>query len=152
MKDSLKGAGQKIKNFLGFSSPTKEGPGREADKWAPNFMEMFRKGIVQGLPGIRASVSSIADEMAGLASMTVQPAVQATASVGYMADSGMMSGRNCPSGIPGNHRCFSGLLRHILDRVVMTIRSLCSKSTIPYWQGCSCRPLSEKASVRGLIL
>jgi hypothetical protein len=91
LKDSLKSAGQKIKNFLGFSSPTKEGPGREADKWAPNFMEMFRKGIVQGLPGIRASVSSIADEMAGLASMTVQPAVQATASAGYMADSGMMS-------------------------------------------------------------
>ena len=91
LKDSLKSAGEKIKNFLGFSSPTKEGPGREADKWAPNFMEMFRKGIVQGLPGIRASVSSIADEMAGLASMTVQPAVQATASAGYMADSGMMS-------------------------------------------------------------
>ena len=91
LKDSLIRAGQKIKNLLGFSSPTKEGPGREADKWAPNFMEMFRKGIVQGLPGIRASVSSIADEMAGLASMTVQPAVQATASAGYMADSGMMS-------------------------------------------------------------
>ncbi len=91
LKDSLEKVGQKFKNYLGFSSPTKEGPGREADKWAPNFMEMFRKGIVQGLPGIRASVSSIADEMAGLASMTVQPAVQATASAGYMTDSGMMS-------------------------------------------------------------
>jgi tape measure domain-containing protein len=91
LKDSLKNVGQQIKNFLGFSSPTKEGPGREADKWAPNLMEMYRKGIIQGLPGIRASVSTIAEEMAGLASMTVRPAVRATASVGYTADSGMMS-------------------------------------------------------------
>ncbi len=91
LKDSLKNVGQKINNFLGFSSPTKEGPGREADKWAPNLMEMYRKGIIQGLPGIRASVSTIADEMAGLATMTVQPAVRATASAGYTADSGMMS-------------------------------------------------------------
>ena len=91
VKSTLKNVGNTIKDFLGFSSPTKEGPGRDADKWAPSFMEMYRKGISQGIPGIRASVSTIADEMAGLASMTVQPAVRATASAGYTADSGMMS-------------------------------------------------------------
>ncbi len=91
LKDSLKNVGKQIKNFLGFSSPTKEGPGRDADKWAPAFMDMYREGLTQGIPGLRSSVSTIADEMAGLASMTVQPAVRATASVGYMADSGMIS-------------------------------------------------------------
>jgi tape measure domain-containing protein len=91
LKDSLKNVGEQIKNFLGFSSPTKEGPGREADKWAPAFMDMYRKGISQGIPGISSSLTEIAEEMAGLATMTVQPAVRATASAGYTADSGMMS-------------------------------------------------------------
>jgi tape measure domain-containing protein len=91
VKSTLKNVGNTIKDFLGFSSPTKEGPGRDADKWAPNFVDMYRKGISQGIPGISSSLTEIAEEMAGLATMTVQPAVRATASAGYTADSGMMS-------------------------------------------------------------
>jgi len=88
VKDTFKNVGNTIKNFLGFSSPTKEGPGREADKWAPNFMDMFRSGIAQGIPGIRTSVNAVADEMSRLSSMTVQPAIHAVAGT---ADSGIMS-------------------------------------------------------------
>ena len=91
IKDAVSNVANKIKSFLGFSSPTEEGPGRDADKWAPNFVNMYRKGIKQGIPGISSSLTEIAEEMAGLATMTVQPAVQATASVGYTADSGRMS-------------------------------------------------------------
>ena len=91
VRDAAKNVADTVKSYLGFSSPTKEGPGRDADKWAPAFMDMYREGLTQGIPGLRSSVSTIADEMAGLASMTVQPAVRATASAGYTADSGMMS-------------------------------------------------------------
>jgi phage-related protein len=91
VKDAVSNVASKIKGFLGFSSPTEEGPGRDADKWAPNFVDMYRKGIRQGIPSISSSLTEIAEEMAGLATMTVQPAVQATASVGYTADSGRMS-------------------------------------------------------------
>ncbi|MCY9734628.1 tail tape measure protein [Paenibacillus alvei] len=34
-----------IKNFLGFHSPTKEGPARESDQWAGNFVSMFAGGL-----------------------------------------------------------------------------------------------------------
>ena len=30
-----------VKSYLGFGSPTKEGPGKTADKWIPNLMEMM---------------------------------------------------------------------------------------------------------------
>lgn len=34
-----------IKNFLGFHSPTKEGPASESDQWAGNFVSMFASGL-----------------------------------------------------------------------------------------------------------
>ena len=48
LSSSLSGAASKIKSFLGFSSPTEEGPGRYADEWMPNLFEMLKKGIIQG--------------------------------------------------------------------------------------------------------
>jgi TP901 family phage tail tape measure protein len=50
----------KIAQFLGFHSPTKEGPGRESDQWAPNFIEMYAKGLEKGLPRIQAATSKLA--------------------------------------------------------------------------------------------
>jgi phage-related protein len=43
-----------VKDFLGFSSPTKKGPGSYADQWAPNFMEMFIGGIQAGIPAMKS--------------------------------------------------------------------------------------------------
>lgn len=34
-----------IKNYLGFSSPTKEGPASNSDRWAVNFVNMFADGL-----------------------------------------------------------------------------------------------------------
>lgn len=51
--DTVKGIVSDIKNFLGFSSPTKKGPGRTADRWGPNFMEMFAAGIEEGIPALK---------------------------------------------------------------------------------------------------
>ncbi len=89
VKNAVSNVASTIGSYIGFSSPTKEGPGRYADKWAPNFMEMYRRGLTQGIPGLRSSVSTLADEMAGLASVTVQPTVRALA--GYTTESGMVS-------------------------------------------------------------
>jgi hypothetical protein len=50
----------KVKNFIGFSSPTKEGPGRLADRWAPNFVNMFAKGLEKGVPKIERAMNSMA--------------------------------------------------------------------------------------------
>lgn len=61
---TLKNVGQKIKDFLGFSSPTKKGPGSHADRWAPNFIEMFISGIRAGIPALRNVASLSVNEMA----------------------------------------------------------------------------------------
>lgn len=47
----------KIKSFLGFHSPTEEGPGADADTWAPNFMKMFTQGITQYTPALQGALT-----------------------------------------------------------------------------------------------
>lgn len=61
-----------VKGFLGFSSPTEKGPGRYADKWAPNLIKMFAEGISGGVPEIRSAVSDITKQLTSF----VQPMVQ----------------------------------------------------------------------------
>lgn len=39
---------QAAKNVIGFHSPAKEGPGSDADTWAPNLVNMFAGGILDG--------------------------------------------------------------------------------------------------------
>ncbi|MEW4368632.1 tail tape measure protein [Paenibacillus kandeliae] len=50
-----------IGNFLGFHSPTKEGPASDSDKWAPNFVNMFADGLKPDR--IRQKVNSLAGEL-----------------------------------------------------------------------------------------
>lgn len=49
-----------VKNFLGFHSPAKQGPGSDADTWAPNLMKMYVKGIQGGMAGIKVAVKNAA--------------------------------------------------------------------------------------------
>jgi len=65
LRNMVKNAANELKKMLGFSSPTKEGPGRTADKWGPNFMKMFTAGIALNLPKLKA--------VAGTAANTLQP-------------------------------------------------------------------------------
>ena len=44
-----------IGNFLGFHSPAKEGPGTEADTWAPNLMKMYADGLLSGGRAVSAA-------------------------------------------------------------------------------------------------
>ncbi len=50
-----------IGNFLGFHSPTKEGPASDSDTWAPNFINMFADGLRPDR--IRQRVNGIANEL-----------------------------------------------------------------------------------------
>lgn len=60
VKDAATAAVNKVKSILGFESPTKEGPGRYSDKWAPNFMKMFVEGLRAGIPDVRRVVLDVA--------------------------------------------------------------------------------------------
>ncbi|TCS80383.1 tape measure protein [Tepidibacillus fermentans] len=59
-----------FKDLLGFSSPTKEGPGSTADKWMPNFMDMLAQGIYSNVSNIKAAVNATAGVLQGVA---IQP-------------------------------------------------------------------------------
>jgi TP901 family phage tail tape measure protein len=58
VQDAVAGVADGIKKFLGFSSPTEEGPGSESDQWMPNLIEMLQKGIHSGIPELNASLSA----------------------------------------------------------------------------------------------
>ncbi len=53
-----------IKDFLGFSSPTKEGPASDSDKWAPNFVDMFTKGLENNAYKVRNASENLATKIA----------------------------------------------------------------------------------------
>lgn len=64
LKNTIKKITGIIKDFLGFASPTKLGPGAESDKWAPNLMKMLSEGIDKNIYRVEASVSNTAEVLA----------------------------------------------------------------------------------------
>jgi phage-related minor tail protein len=63
-----------IKSYLGWYSPTEKGPGRDSDEWAPNFMEMFTKGISMNLPNLEQTASMGASSLEnGFSQNSVKP-------------------------------------------------------------------------------
>ena len=55
----------KLKDFLGFSSPTKEGPGSNADKWTPNLMAMMESGLIKNMYKIKNASNRAASVLSG---------------------------------------------------------------------------------------
>ena len=55
LKTKVSDVGQGIKNFLGFSVP-KEGPLSDFDTYAPDMMDLFTKGIKDGIDTVISSV------------------------------------------------------------------------------------------------
>lgn len=60
VKDSIAGVANQIADFLGFHSPTKDGPCSDSDQWAPNFIDMFSKGIEDNSHKVKKSSESVA--------------------------------------------------------------------------------------------
>ncbi|WDU82268.1 phage tail protein [Caloramator sp. Dgby_cultured_2] len=79
-KSAVSNVASTISNFLGFHSPAKEGPGSDADKWAPNLMQMFSEGIYSNIGNIQAAVNATAGALQGL---NVQPKVGFAAARSY---------------------------------------------------------------------
>ena len=60
VKDAVNSVADTVKSFLGFSSPAKEGPGKNADKWMPNLMKMLADGIQDNIYEVSAAVNMTA--------------------------------------------------------------------------------------------
>ncbi len=84
IKDAVSGVASTIKGWLGFSSPTKEGPGRYADQWAPNLMKMYVDGILSNVSAVQSAASTVASS---LAPMTTQPSIDLSVSSSPLKDS-----------------------------------------------------------------
>ncbi|EGK10295.1 TMP repeat superfamily protein [Desmospora sp. 8437] len=64
LKKAVGDAAKVVGDFLGFSSPTKRGPGRTSHRWAPNLMEMFSTGIRAGVPDVRMATREVVSTLA----------------------------------------------------------------------------------------
>lgn len=73
MGKTLGNVGSSIASYLGFHSPTKEGPGREADQWAPNLMKMYAQGLQAGIPQLQASLNMVMRPVVGTLTGGVVP-------------------------------------------------------------------------------
>ncbi len=63
VKNAVGNVAQQIASNLGFHSPAKEGPGREADVWMPNLMKMLTDGIHAGAPAVQAAARGVAQQL-----------------------------------------------------------------------------------------
>lgn len=54
VSDAVGGLGK----ILGFHSPAEEGPGKDADTWAPNLMKMFTQGITDSIPDVTKAATT----------------------------------------------------------------------------------------------
>jgi len=73
---AAKNVAAKVKSYLGFSSPTEEGPASDSDKWAPNFMNMFAEGIQKNIPKVAKTVRMAAGELSALSTMSTSPTIR----------------------------------------------------------------------------
>ncbi len=71
LRDMASNAVDSIKRILGFHSPAKEGPGKDADTWAPNLMKMYTEGIRAGIPDIKTVIDNVAGIVSGIKGNTV---------------------------------------------------------------------------------
>lgn len=65
--NTVSGAMGTVAKFMGFHSPAKEGPGSEADQWAPNLISMFALGLTNGLPKVAKAAAQVASAAGGMA-------------------------------------------------------------------------------------
>jgi len=66
VKDAVSSVAGTIGNNLGFHSPTKEGPGSDADKWMPNLMNMLADGIKDNVYKVSGAVDVTANALKGI--------------------------------------------------------------------------------------
>lgn len=114
---TLGNVGSSIASYLGFHSPTKEGPGREADQWAPNLMKMYAQGLQAGIPQLQASLNMVMRPVVGTLG-----AIPTTSVARPMAPAPVASGHtfnlyiSTMAGSPSEIRRFANLIQQELGR------------------------------------
>lgn len=63
VKSTLVKIGNTVKDFIGWESPTKEGAGKNSDKWGPNLMNMFVKGLISGKGNLKNAMNDISKSL-----------------------------------------------------------------------------------------
>ena len=63
LKEKAKAAANVVKDFLGFSSPTKEGPASNSDEWMPNMMQMFADTMVKAMPKVKNASKLVSENI-----------------------------------------------------------------------------------------
>lgn len=61
--DAVEGVGNKIKEYLGFASPTKAGALSDSDKWMPNFIQMLADGISKNSDKVKSKSEDLAQKI-----------------------------------------------------------------------------------------
>jgi len=91
-------AAQVIAKFLGFHSPTEEGPGSTAHLWMPALVNMLAQGLTQGVPQIRSAsmllASGIASAFAANNSTFASPSAFAVQSGAFAVPGALGAGSN----------------------------------------------------------
>lgn len=98
--DGVKSIGKSIANFLGFGSPTKMGPGKNADKWIPNLLGMMEEDMYSGAPDIQAAAARVA----GALNITAMPRAMVGAGYNQNGDlvNGLLQGMAAMNGMSGD--------------------------------------------------
>lgn len=68
VKNAVTKVADTVADRLGFHSPAKKGPGKDADKWMPNLMDMMAEGIENNVYKIEGSVDMTARTLQGMKS------------------------------------------------------------------------------------
>lgn len=66
VKDTVSNVANTVKDFLGFHSPAKEGPGSELDVWGPNMVKGFAEGVQAAAPHLRTALDVVMQPLAPL--------------------------------------------------------------------------------------
>lgn len=63
VKEAVSSVASTVKSYLGFSSPTEEGPGATADRWMPNLMKMLAEDIEAYRPVLQEALRNVASDI-----------------------------------------------------------------------------------------
>lgn len=114
---------QDVAKFLGFHSPSEEGPGTELMEWGPNMIKGFSEGMVSAIPQLQASLNAVMTPVAS--TLSTPPASTGLANfVPQMPTQGAANGTiqlNLTIQI-GDQQIAGSLVTPIMNQVVKTLR------------------------------
>ncbi|HHY42985.1 MAG TPA: hypothetical protein GX514_09135 [Thermoanaerobacterales bacterium] len=133
--DAVSNVAGGIKDLLGFSSPTKKGPGKDADKWMPNLIDMLAEGIRFNIHKITAAASVTAGTIQQNVQLDAGALAAAVgASVGGAMSQALASARTTNESGYGNTEVVIKLNEIELGRAVIksvnTVQAMAGKTLI----------------------